>query len=239
MAFYSRVAEVYDRLFPLNSAQLEFVEKALGENLTAKSIMDMGCGTGSLSIALARRSAKIRAFDFDTKMIAGAEAKRPRALDLEFSQGDMRATPFLYPNIRFDAALCFGNTLVHLSSVAEVKAVVSNITGQLKAGGKFLFQIINYDRVLDDKVKALPSIQTDKYSFVRNYIHRPDGNIDFETILTSTESEIKNTVTLLALTKAQLEEILRPLFKEVKYFGDFNGRTWSKEAFHLVVEASK
>ncbi len=239
MTSYSQIVEAYDLLFPLNIKQVEFVEKTLGNSLVAKTIMDIGCGTGSLSIALARRSAKMRAFDFDAGMIARANEKRPQALNLEFLQGDMKTSPVLYPNIMFDAALCFGNTLVHLSSVDEVNIVFKNVAKQLKEGGKLLFQIINYDRVLANKVNALPTIQTNKYTFIRNYIHRTDGNIDFETILSSSENVIKNTVTLLALTKAQLTHLLNPLFKNVSYYSGFDNRNWTKDSFHLVVEATK
>jgi len=239
MPFYSQIVEAYDELFPLNGKQLEFVEKALGGDVVAKSIMDIGCGTGALSIALARRSAQVRAFDFDDEMVAKAEEKRPQALDLTFAQGDMRTTQELYPKAKFDAALCFGNTLVHLSTFDEVKAVFKQVSEQLKEGGKFLFQIINYDRVLADKVEALPTIRTDQYSFVRNYIHRADGNIDFETILQSSDCEINNTVRLLALTKAQLDDVLQAFFTEVNYFGGFDGSDWRKESFHMVVEATR
>ena len=239
MPFYSQIVEAYDQLFPLNMKQVEFVENAVGGNLAAKRIMDIGCGTGSLSIALARRSAVVRGFDYDREMVIKAEEKRPQALDLQFQEGDMKATAALYSNSMFDAVLCFGNTLVHLTSLDEVKAVFSNISKQILQGGKFLFQIINYDRILAENVDALPTIQTDKYNFVRNYIHRSDGNIDFETILSTGDEKIENTVPLLAVTKSQIVELLEPIFGDIKCYGGFDGSDWSKDTFHLVVEATK
>ncbi len=239
MEFYSQIVQAYDAIFPLNEKQLDFVEGALGGRLLSKSILDIGCGTGSLSIAMGRRSAKVRSFDFDEQMIRKAEEKRPQALDVRFQQGDMRQIDQLYPGISYDAVLCFGNTLVHLSSIDEVEDVFKQVANRLVDGGKFLLQIVNYDRVIKDMVDALPTIETDKYTFVRNYIHRPDGNIDFNTILSFDNQCIENTVTLLALKRADIEELLLKYFRNVTSYGAFNGDKWSEQSFHLVVEAEK
>lgn len=239
MAFYSQIVEAYNELFPFNKKQLEFVEQKLGNSLAGKCIMDIGCGTGALSVAMARRSARVRAFDYDESMIKKAKENQPQALDLSFQQGDMRLTKKLYSSVSFDSVLCFGNTLVHLQNESEVFAVFNNVASQLKEGGKFLFQIINYDRILKDRVDALPTINTDNYTFVRNYIHRHDGNIDFNTILTTSNERIENTVTLLALTKKQVVDELKNCFPEVNVFGGFDGGDWTPQSFHLVVEAIK
>jgi len=239
MAFYSQLVEAYDKLFPFSRPQLEFVERVLEGSLSNMRIMDMGCGTGSLAIAMARRSAKVRAFDYDAEMIVKSNEKRPQALDLEFRQGDMKQTLAMYPDVKFDAVLCFGNTLVHLSSKEEVEKLFAAIAQQLNIGGKFVFQIINYDQVLDNKVDALPPIEVDEYSFVRNYIHREDGNIDFETALSTPDGLIRNTVTLLALRQREVHLMLAPYFNSIKCYGGFDESEWHSNSFHLVVEATK
>ncbi|MBS2213432.1 class I SAM-dependent methyltransferase [Carboxylicivirga mesophila] len=239
MAFYSELVEAYDAVFPLNPKQLEFVQQACGGSLAAKSVLDMGCGTGSLSIAMARQSAKVRAFDFDAEMVAKAGEKRPQALDLQFQQGDMRLVDTYFLPMLFDAVLCFGNTLVHLDSSDEVALTIEKVAGRLNAGGKLMLQIVSYDRVLDNQVTSLPTINTAEYSFVRHYKHRTDGKIDFSTLLETPTAKIENSVPLLALRKEQLEAILKEYFSEINCFGGFDRSQWSPNTFHLVVEAIK
>lgn len=239
MAFYSEIVTAYDALFPLNKAQLVFAQAALGGALASKSVMDIGCGTGSLAIAMARQSARVRAFDFDPEMVAKAEEKRPQALDLRFQQGDMRKVQDYFTPLLFDAVLCFGNTLVHLDSLAEVDDMMQQAAGRIKPGGKLLLQVVNYDRVLNENVVSLPTIQAENYSFVRNYQHRADGKVDFETILQTPSAAIENTVPLLALTRQHLESILKNYFSEVNCFGGFDRSEWTPSTFHLVVEATK
>ncbi len=239
MEFYSRIANAYDELFPLNENQLNFVQAALGGSLSQKLVLDMGCGTGSLSIAMARRSAKVRGFDFDKEMIAKAEEKRPQALDLQFRQGDMLKIADDYSKLQFDAILCFGNTLVHLPDEADVLSVFWNVSKRLKPGGKFMFQIVNYDRVLKDKLDHLPTIETNNYKFVRNYIHRLDGKIDFNTILSAgLETVTESSVVLLPLLHSWMNGPLNDLFSEVNCYGAFNRSEFNASSFHLVVEAT-
>lgn len=239
MAFYSEIVEAYDAIFPYDEAQLFFVEEACNGSVASKSILDIGCGTGSLSIAMARRSARVRSFDFNEEMLAKAEEKRPQALNLKFQQGDMRhVAEYFQPEV-FDLALCFGNTLVHLQSYRDLEDTINAIAQRIKIGGKFLLQIVNYDRIIKDEVKSLPTITQEPYSFVRNYHHRNDGKVDFETILTTPDCQVKNSVPLLMIGRDELLQLLNQYFSKVICYGGFNKACWTESSFHLVVEATK
>lgn len=241
MAFYNRIVEAYDQLFPFNPQQRDFVEKGLGVDWSHKRLLDIGCGTGSLAINLARRSANVEAFDFDPMMIAKAEEKRPQALNLRFRQGDMMQLESMYQKASFDGILCFGNTLVHLADRKQIEHVLRSISDGLKENGCFFMQIVNYDRILNDQVDQLPTIDTVDYSFRRNYIHRKDGLIDFSTRLRykRDEEELRNSIPLLPLRKSELLTLMNGLFAEVRCFGGFDRSEWTGQSFHLVIEAVK
>ena len=241
MDFYSSISNAYDEIFPFNPVQLEFVESYFGGSVAGRKIIDAGCGTGSLAIMLARRSAKAIGFDADAEMIRIAEEKRPQALDLKFQTGDLIGKLEQFDKNRFDAVLCFGNTLVHLKSISEIEEFVRKASDILKPGGKLLIQIVNYDRILQNKVKSLPAIDTAGYRFERNYTLSSDGHVIFETILTDKKSgeEVRNSVPLLPVKKETLESIVVKYFRVAEFYGDFKRNSWSNDTFHLVIKAEK
>ena len=241
MSFYSSISKAYDSIFPFNPVQLEFVESCFNGTVVGKRIIDAGCGTGSLAIMLARRSARVSGFDSDEKMIGLADEKRPQALDLKFKVGDLIRELENYGKNRYDVVLCFGNTLVHLESMSMIEQFVKNAYYILKPGGKLLIQIVNYDRILDDNVKELPAIETPDHIFGRKYTLAPDGHIDFKTVLTNKKSgeELTNNVLLLPVRRSSLESLAGKYFSKVDCFGDFKRNEWNNSSFHLVIKAEK
>ena len=107
-AFGAAGAEVYERnmgrwsrrLAPL---LLDFVgDEALPDGA---EILDLGCGTGSLTFALAARhpAARITGCDIAAPLLAHARAANPAPGRVGFEHGDACALPF--PNGRFDQVL--------------------------------------------------------------------------------------------------------------------------------------
>ncbi len=241
MSFYSSISKVYDDIFPLNPVRLEFVEKCLNGSVAGKRIIDAGCGTGSLAIMLARRSARGRGFDADEKMIELAEKKRPQALDLRFKTGDLVRELTEFEENRYDAVLCFGNTLVHLTTKNKLERFIKRSSQILKRKGNLLLQIVNYDRILERKIDILPTIEKDVLKFVRKYHFEADGLISFETILTEKASgkQIKNKIKLYPLKKEGIDNLLKKYFSEVSYFGDYKMNPLTGDSFHLIVKAEK
>ncbi|WP_086666157.1 class I SAM-dependent methyltransferase [Lentzea kentuckyensis] len=60
----------------------------------AASVVDLGCGTGSLSVLLAQAGHRVRGVDLSGRMIAAARAKaNAAAVPAEFIQGDASQPP--------------------------------------------------------------------------------------------------------------------------------------------------
>ncbi len=68
MKFYQSIADYYEQIFPLNKAQITFAEESLHGSKQSR-LLDIGCGTGSLSIALSEFSEIVTAIDLDESMI--------------------------------------------------------------------------------------------------------------------------------------------------------------------------
>lgn len=64
----------------------------LPDDLTGRTLLDAGCGTGALAVEAARRGAKVTAVDLSPKLVAIARERLPADLGpgaIEFLTGDM------------------------------------------------------------------------------------------------------------------------------------------------------
>ncbi len=240
MTFYSSIAKAYDQIFPPNKAQSLFME-GLFSNLSGKKVLDCGCGTGTLAIELGRKNAKVKAFDLDEVMILKAKEKCPQALNVKFTTNDLLKFAGDYKDDHFDLVYCLGNTLPHLPSLKDVQSYFDSVSQVLKFGSLVVVQIVNYDRVLNDKVVQLPTIDTNDYTFERNYIPEPNGTIQFSTVLSDKLSgqSFKQSLPLLPILKEDISKMLVKDFEDVEFFASFKKDAWSKDSFYTVVVAKK
>ncbi len=240
MTFYSSIVKAYDQIFPPNKAQSLFME-GLFANVSGKHVLDCGCGTGSLAIELGRKSARVDAFDLDEAMITKAKEKCPQALNVKFSTNDLLKFGGYYQFNYFDLVYCLGNTLPHLPSLKDVQSYFDAASLVLKEGAWVVVQIVNYDWVQSDKVAHLPTIDTNNYTFERNYIPESNGAIQFSTVLTDKLSgeSFKQSVPLLPILKDDLRKMLANNYTDVQFFGSFKKDAWSKDSFYTVVVAKK
>lgn len=236
MKFYQSIAPYYHHIFPLNQAHLKLV---LDENPNSNkdSLLDIGCGIGSLSAEIANHFAEVKAIDLDKQMIQRAKTVNQKD-NLEFFEMDMMKICSRFQANTFESVICFGNTLVHLTREDQLLDFFKQIKDVLRENGKFLFQIINYDRILDEEIDFLPTIENENIRFERNYnFDAKSGLILFETnlLVKNTDIEIVNSVPLFPLRKNTLDELLKEArFSSVQYYGNFKKDSWSEKSVPLV-----
>lgn len=238
MAFYSSIHRVYDQIFPLNSKQIDFV---LDEVKIGSELLDIGCATGNLAIELAQKGMQVNAIDLDTEMISLAKEKLNSSV-VQFRVGDMLSVESDYSHSKFDGVLCFGNTLVHLTEEKLIGYFFESTFAVLKVGGKFLFQLLNYEYIVREKINELPLIENEQIKFVRKYDYLANGLLSFNTELTIKENrEIVNSkVELLPLSKNRIIELLTQKgFSQIEVFGSFAKNQLTNTSIPLVVKAIK
>ncbi|MBV9432271.1 MAG: class I SAM-dependent methyltransferase [Hyphomicrobiales bacterium] len=96
-----------------------------------ESVIDVGCGTGSLTFALldAARDLRLTAIDYSPVFLDAARAK-PKAETVRFEQADATALPFA--DASFDRAL----SLLVLHFVPESKRALAEMRRVVKPGGR-------------------------------------------------------------------------------------------------------
>lgn len=238
MSFYKSIANYYEQIFPLNKLQLDFIENSFVGTSTL-SVLDIGCGIGSLSFELSKLFKEVTAIDMDEAMLEKSNEKN--SMGVRFKNLDMLEIEKEFGKNSFDAIICFGNTLVHLPGPDNIVDFFIQSGKLLKKNGKLLFQIINYDRIIDEDISGLPTIENDEIKFVRNYKIHPDKKaLDFETMLTlkKTGKKIENTIQLYPIPKAELLGLLSEAgFTEVFFYKNFKREVISDDSIPVIVEA--
>jgi len=238
MDFYSRISDYYNDIFPLNNAQVTFVMSYLYEDVKSQNLLDIGCGTGLLSIGLSDYFDSISAIDTNEKMLEIAR-QSAGSKSINFDRISMLDIDTRFEEMSFDTALCFGNTIVHLQNMEEIEQFFKKVRFVLKKGGMFLFQLINYNFVLDSNLKGLPTIENEKIKFERNYSVDENGMIDFSTTLTIKETgeKLNNSVKLFPARRNQITNILHSAgFKHVKSYSSFAKHEYNPNSLPLVFE---
>ena len=237
--FYESIAKVYDYIFPKNRKQLEFVESIKKISIEEK-ILDIGCATGNLTELLGEKTGNVVGIDLDKELLKEAKDKQP---NLNFENMNMLEVNKKFEENSFDRVVSFGNTLVHLDSREEVEEFFQKVYKTLKFNGLFIVQIINYNRVIEKNIKNLPTINNEKVKFVRDYEYdKSIGKVNFITELTIKEANlnIKNNIKLLALTKVEIQKFLGEIgFRNIEFYGDFEGRELSDNSEALIFVAQK
>lgn len=234
MSFYETLSRYYDEVFPVSPQEMRFVGGLLAGR---RSLLDIGCGTGNKTILLAG-DAVTMGIDADPAMIAAAQTNNAKD-NIRYMPLDMLEIGKKLPQASFDAAVCLGNTLAHLTGSGDLVSFLGQARFVLAEGGEFIVQILNYDRILDNGIAELPVIETDHVVFRREYEWR-GGEMYFVTTLAVKGGEtLRNAFVLNPIRFAELAEGLRNAgFADAAYYGSYAGEAYSADSFHLIARAS-
>ncbi|MGI6238632.1 MAG: class I SAM-dependent methyltransferase [Christensenellales bacterium] len=235
--FYREISDYYDHIFPLSQVTLDALAADAGE--CPKDVLDVACGSGLYAQALQARGYRVTAVDLDEAMIARL---RERDASVDAHVIDMLRIDSL--GRTFDFIYCIGNSLVHLPDNASIAAFLAACARVLRPGGKLLIQIINYDRVLDQGIKSLSTIENEAVGlrFERNYTYLADEHqINFNTVLHIGDERLENDVRLHPIRSGELRALLEAAgFTGVSLYGNFKGDAFRlAESVPLVIAAEK
>jgi ubiquinone/menaquinone biosynthesis C-methylase UbiE len=139
-AVYREIAEEYDERIPGRTpADRRFVETEMAfifeKVAPACQVLDLGCGTGRITIPLAQRGCRVTGLDICAAMIAKLRDKATQAgLDVDLREADMEHLPFEANT--FDAVTCV-LALMHIPPESR-QAVFLEASRVLKPGGRMI-----------------------------------------------------------------------------------------------------
>ena len=156
MSAYEALAASYDRLTQDvdYAAICTFVLQLLERHgRSSHEVLDLACGTGSLSLELAARGMQVIGADLSEEMLTEADVKaaqlpenRPR-----FICQPMQRLQLPHP---VDLVVCSLDSLNYLTDPADCAETVSRVWDSLRPGGAFIFDINSEQklRALDGQV---------------------------------------------------------------------------------------
>jgi SAM-dependent methyltransferase len=112
--------------------------RALADEIGARSIVDLGCGTGLLTRSLANPGRTVIGVDPSRTMLDYAR-RQPGSASVTWIDGDARALP---PTGTADLAICTGNAIMHVSP-EELPSTLTSLAKVLRSGGTLSFDSRN------------------------------------------------------------------------------------------------
>jgi len=143
---YEQFAYAYDRLMsemPYSEWIRWTEDRCRDYGLAPKTAIDLGCGTGAITIPLAKSGMKVYGLDLSDDMLAIANdksenVKLPAGASLMWMQGDLRDWELPEP---VDLAVSFCDCMNYLLEEADIEAAFEQIYRGLASNGLFLFDV--------------------------------------------------------------------------------------------------
>ncbi len=130
------LVDLYDLDNPAGEDHAHY--RALADEIGARCIVDLGCGTGLLTRSLARPGRSVIGVDPSRTMLD--YARRQSGSDaVTWIHGDARA---LAPTGAADLAICTGNAIMHVNP-GELPMTLTSLAGALRPGGTLSFESRN------------------------------------------------------------------------------------------------
>lgn len=132
-------AHIYDGM-NTHTDDLKFYKKWLPQNKKAK-ILELCCGTGRLTLPIAKDGYNICGVDYTPSMLEQARTKAVEArLEINFIEADIRTLDL---QEKFDLIFIPFNSIHHLYRNEDLFKALEGVKKHLKDGGMFLFDCFN------------------------------------------------------------------------------------------------
>ncbi len=141
---YRKFAEYYDILtenvdYKSRMDEINSLFQKYSDNTDEKILLDLACGTGSMSEEAEKLGYDVIGVDCSEEMLFEAVNKKyEKALDIQYVKQDMRKLD-LYGGV--DITICILDSLNHLSGFEDVKKVFERVLMFTNEGGLFIFDM--------------------------------------------------------------------------------------------------
>ena len=118
--------------------------------------IDLGCGHGIQSIAMAKAGFTVKAVDFSVPLLQELKANCVN-LPVACFEDDIRNIG-QYKDIKPELIICWGDTICHLQSKHEIFSLLTDCANVLNQDGKLLLSFRDYSKELEGLGRFIPVV---------------------------------------------------------------------------------
>jgi len=222
MNVFGNYARYYDLLYRDKdyAGEAQFVHQLLQNYAPrTKSILELGCGTGTHAELLANKGYQIHGVDLSADMLQRATERLSSvptlASRLEFHQGDIRQFRI---NKQFDAVISLFHVISYQTTNEDLQAAFATAKTHLKPGGVFIFDCWYGPAVLSDRPSLrVKRLEDEEISVIRiaDSLMYPNENlvdVNYQVLIkqknTNTVEELQETHKMRYLFKPEINLLL-------------------------------
>ncbi|MHA2080690.1 MAG: class I SAM-dependent DNA methyltransferase, partial [Candidatus Thorarchaeota archaeon] len=198
-----------------------------------KHVLDLACGTGRHSVALALEGVEAIGIDNSEVMISRAkEHATTNNVSLKFILGEMTEFQSLAIG-KYDLIICLGNSLALLDNLNILEKVISSVHNSLNDDGVFVAQVLNFEEIHRTGFRFFPQksgkMDTgEDVVFSRFYEHTEPPNSS--TLVMSAQMKVNDEWTSLVSTQKVLNlnsnlmkrYLAQAGFQETRFYSDYS-----------------
>ncbi len=228
--FFDHLAADYNRMINFENS-LKNKTNSLKRFIKSKYkyALDLGCGTGADSIALANLGLIVDAVDHSKEMIEQARKNADKVSNkIKFYSSSITDLGNVVEESEYDIIVSLGNTLANISS-DELKELINSLSKLLSKVGVIIIQLINFKALPNSGEYLLNKKEDDSGSITRKYnISKED--VDF---IIERYDRVKNqndvmVTKLYPHSKENFLEYARKNGLRASFFGSLNMESYSE-----------
>ena len=222
--------------------EAQFIIKALGLR-PSHSVLDLCCGQGRHSVALAKTGIAVTGVDLSEEMLSLARDNATAAgVEVDLIQADMRRLPEALQG-KFDAVVNLFSSFGYLESEADDQQVLHQVAGCLKPGGTVLMDLLNREWVIINNEPYEWRIEDDGTAILEHRdldLHASVNHLTFTEISPDGTRSAGSELHMRLYTLTELTKMLANAGMSVeRVYGGFDGQEYTVDTRRMIVIAKR
>lgn len=174
-----------------------------------KCAIDLGCGNGIQSYALAKLGFNVIAIDFNQQLLSDLN-ERIDNLPITIHETDILNFEDRIEN-QVELICCMGDTISHFNSIDEIRKIISKIYLKLTVMGKVVLSFRDYSVALNNENRFIP-VKSDDHQILTCFLEYSDDNVTVTDLLYANENgkwiQKVSSYQKVRISESKIKEIL-------------------------------